>query len=99
LPRNEPGLLKKILTTVGGICLILLGIVGLLLPILQGILLIIAGLGLLSIGNERVRAWIGRLKKKYGGGESGSRGMRINIFSRKRSIQSSEDTGVRKESE
>ncbi|NIQ40166.1 MAG: hypothetical protein GTN81_16515 [Proteobacteria bacterium] len=87
------------LTTVGGICLILLGIVGLFLPILQGILLIIAGLGLLSIGNERVRDWVGRLKKKYGWGESGFRGMKTNFFSRKRSIENPENGGVRKESE
>jgi uncharacterized membrane protein YbaN (DUF454 family) len=65
LAKNAPGLLKKILINIGGMALILLGIIGLFLPVLQGVLLIIAGFGLLSIGNERVRRWIDAVGKKY----------------------------------
>lgn len=65
LTENAPGPLKKVVIHVGGISLILLGIVGLFLPILQGILLIVGGVGLLSIGNERVRKWIVALKRRY----------------------------------
>lgn len=49
----------------GGVTLILLGVVGLFLPVLQGILLIIGGLGLLSISNSGLRKWIADLEKRY----------------------------------
>ena len=52
--ENRPGLLKKTLLHIAGIGLILLGIVGLFLQVLQGVLMILAGIGLLSMGNERV---------------------------------------------
>jgi hypothetical protein len=63
--RSSRGLVKKILIHVGGIGLIFLGVVGLFLPFLQGIFLIIAGIGLLSTGNQGVRKWVKELGKKY----------------------------------
>ena len=45
----------KILRIVAGVLLVLLGIIGLVLPILQGILLIVLGLGLLSVDISAVR--------------------------------------------
>jgi len=63
--RSSRGLVKKILIHIGGIGLIVLGVVGLFLPFLQGILLIVAGIGLLSTGNHGVRKWVEALGKKY----------------------------------
>ena len=65
LAKHSPPLVKKVLLHIAGISLILLGIVGLFLPILQGVLLILAGLSLLSMGNEGVRRWINDLEKRY----------------------------------
>ena len=65
LAGSAPGLLKKIILHIAGIGLILLGIVGLFLPVLQGILMIIAGVGLLSMGNEGVRRWVEGLGNRY----------------------------------
>ena len=42
----------KLLKKIAGISLVVLGIIGLFLPILQGILLILAGLFLLDIKKE-----------------------------------------------
>lgn len=52
----------KILKRVIGIILIGLGIVGLFLPILQGILLILAGLFLMEIKVEDIKKWFKKLK-------------------------------------
>ncbi len=52
----------KILKRVIGIFLIGLGIVGLFLPILQGILLILAGLFLMEIKVEDIKKWLKKLK-------------------------------------
>ncbi len=65
MAENNLGPLKRILLHVAGIGLILLGIVGLVLPVLQGILMIMAGIGLLSMGNEGVRRWVTGLGKRY----------------------------------
>ena len=51
--------LKKIL----GWTLIIIGIIGLFLPILQGILFIIAGSALL--GNTRIKDWFVKQQEKY----------------------------------
>ncbi|MBI3036035.1 hypothetical protein HYY71_06980 [Candidatus Woesearchaeota archaeon] len=51
-------LLKKIL----GIALIALGIIGLFLPILQGILLILAGLFLMGIKIDDIKKWLKKVK-------------------------------------
>jgi uncharacterized protein YqgC (DUF456 family) len=46
---------RKIVDWIAGVGLILLGIAGLVLPILPGVLLIIAGLAILSSHSELVR--------------------------------------------
>ena len=45
-----------------GVALIGVGIIGLFLPILQGILMIIAGLLLLGVKKEQIREWLRKLK-------------------------------------
>lgn len=52
----------KILKNMAGITLIGVGIIGLFLPILQGILLIIAGLLLMGVKKEQIRNWFKKLK-------------------------------------
>lgn len=85
LAKNDPGLLKKAIFTIGGISLILLGIFGIFLPVLQGILLIIGGLGLLSIGNEGVREWINDLGKRYPRQTSVFKKIKMKILHEKKS--------------
>ena len=52
----------KILKNIAGITLIGIGIIGLFVPILQGILLILAGLLLMGIKMEQVKNWFRKLK-------------------------------------
>ncbi len=94
MAKGDPGLPKKLLTTVGGIILILLGIVGLFLPILQGILLIVAGLGVLSIGNERLRKWLARMKKRLLHRETRSEGLKNRISPQKKAFHSYGNSGL-----
>lgn len=49
---------------IAGYTLLGLGIIGLFTPFLQGILLILAGLGL--IDNKRLNEFFDKMKKKYG---------------------------------
>ncbi|MBS3105963.1 hypothetical protein J4234_06950 [Candidatus Woesearchaeota archaeon] len=52
----------KILKNAAGVVLIGIGIVGIFLPIVQGVLLIIAGLYLMGIKVDDVRKWFKSLK-------------------------------------
>ena len=52
----------KILKRIIGVALIAVGIIGLFLPILQGVLMIIAGLLLLGIKKEQIKKWIKKLE-------------------------------------
>ena len=52
----------KIFKKIAGVILIAIGIIGLFLPIIQGILLIIAGLLLMGINKEQIRNWFKKLK-------------------------------------
>ena len=52
----------KIFKKIAGITLIILGIIGLFVPILQGVLMIIAGLLLMGIKKEQIRKWFKKLK-------------------------------------
>ncbi len=52
----------KIFKRIAGIILIIIGVIGLFLPIIQGVLLIIAGLLLLGVKKEQVKEWIKKLK-------------------------------------
>ncbi len=55
----------RIVRIVAGVLLVIVGIVGLVLPILQGILFIVLGLGLLSVDIPAVRRLRDRLKQWY----------------------------------
>ena len=57
--------LKRLALTIAGWTLIALGIVGLFLPILQGILFLAAGLVLLSFVSPRMRLLRQRLVSRY----------------------------------
>ena len=52
----------KMFKNIAGVILIGLGIVGLFLPILQGILLILAGLFLMEIKVDDIKKWFKKLK-------------------------------------
>ena len=52
----------KILKRILGVILIAIGVIGLFLPILQGVLMIMAGLFLMGIKVEDVKKWFERLK-------------------------------------
>ena len=49
-----------------GVLLLVLGVVGLFLPFLQGILFLIMGLSLLSSESERAKAWLHYLERRVG---------------------------------
>lgn len=52
----------KILKNTAGITLISIGIIGLFVPILQGVLLILAGLFLMGIKVEDIKKWFKKLE-------------------------------------
>ena len=58
---------KRVLTLVLGWALVLLGIAGLVLPFLQGVIFLFAGLYLLSRESKTARYWLDRLKSRYPG--------------------------------
>jgi uncharacterized membrane protein YbaN (DUF454 family) len=64
---------KRVISIVIGFSVVLLGIVGLFLPVLQGIVLIVAGLAIL--GTEFV--WAKRLMKRF---ETGANNFKNSIF-------------------
>jgi uncharacterized membrane protein YbaN (DUF454 family) len=49
-----------------GVLLVALGVVGLFLPVLQGILFLIMGLSLLSTESSRAKAWLHYLEQRAG---------------------------------
>ena len=49
-----------------GVLLLVLGVIGLFLPFLQGILFLIMGLSLLSSESPRAKAWLHYLQHKAG---------------------------------
>jgi uncharacterized membrane protein YbaN (DUF454 family) len=51
---------------VAGVALLVLGVIGLFLPFLQGILFLIMGLSLLSTESPRARAWLRYLRERTG---------------------------------
>lgn len=52
----------KILKNMAGVALIGIGVIGLFLPIIQGVLLIMAGLFLMGIKINDVKKWLKSLK-------------------------------------
>ena len=49
-----------------GVLLLVLGVIGLFLPFLQGILFIVMGLSLLSTESDRAKAWLEHLQRRVG---------------------------------
>jgi len=58
--------LRRPLKITAGVLLLVLGIVGLFLPFLQGILFIVMGLSLLSTESDRAKAWLHYLQRRVG---------------------------------
>ena len=58
-------MLKRIGVTLVGVLLIVVGILGLALPILPGIVLIVAGLAVLGTEFERPRRWVAKLRERF----------------------------------
>jgi uncharacterized membrane protein YbaN (DUF454 family) len=58
--------LWRIARITAGIALLVLGVIGLFLPFLQGILFLIMGLTLLSAESERAKAWLEWLQRRSG---------------------------------
>jgi len=58
--------LWRIARITAGIALLILGVIGLFLPFLQGILFLIMGLTLLSTESERAKAWLEWLQERSG---------------------------------
>ena len=56
---------KRAILDIFGWFFAIIGVVGLLLPVLQGILFLIIGLYLLSLNSEWFNGRLGRLLKKY----------------------------------
>jgi uncharacterized membrane protein YbaN (DUF454 family) len=57
-----------------GVLLLVLGVIGLFLPFLQGILFLIMGLSLLSTESPRAKAWLHYLQERTAGRPAGSHG-------------------------
>jgi len=57
--------MKRIIRYVSGITLLVLGVIGLFVPILQGILMIIAGLLIFAPESKLIQKMIEKLRKKY----------------------------------
>lgn len=83
----ELSLRVRITLMVLGWLMVLLGIVGIFLPILQGFAFIFIGLVMLSIASERVHGWLERLLRRSPGIQQRYQGLRQRLhlkFSRKK---------------
>jgi len=76
--------MKRIARLLAGIVFIVLGIIGLFLPVLQGILFILAGLLLLAPYSYHVRRLLSALKRKYPRVYEKSRGLKARFTARKK---------------
>ena len=56
---------KRVVVLVVGWTFLGLGVLGLFLPVLQGILFIMIGLAILSSRSKMVKAWLKRLEEKH----------------------------------
>ena len=57
--------IRRVLILIIGWLMIVVGIVGLFLPILQGVLFILLGLAILSRESEVARRWLQRGRQRY----------------------------------
>jgi uncharacterized membrane protein YbaN (DUF454 family) len=65
LGNNELDSIKKIGLLIIGWLFVVLGIIGLFLPILQGILFILIGLAILSTRSEIIKRFLKNLEERY----------------------------------
>ena len=57
--------IKRSLVVVSGLLFLVLGLIGLVLPFLQGFLFLTIGLILLSISSTRVRGWVEKHTRRF----------------------------------
>ena len=62
--NRDYGFLKKCLFVVGGLVLVIIGIIGLILPVLIGVPFLIAGLSMLSVVFKPLRKWVNSCEAK-----------------------------------
>ena len=62
MPRKQ---IRRIVVLMVGWALIALGVVGLFLPVLQGVLFILLGLYVLSRESKTARRWLDRLRARH----------------------------------
>lgn len=74
--------IKRILLMVAGWACLALGIAGLFLPFLQGILLIMIGLGILSTEYAWAHRWVTRLKDRFPGADRQFQRVRSKVLKR-----------------
>lgn len=60
-----PKKVKRALVLFGGVVFVILGIIGLALPFLQGFLFLLIGLIFLSLSSKTIRAWIEVHTRKF----------------------------------
>jgi uncharacterized membrane protein YbaN (DUF454 family) len=58
-------MVKRVALIVAGWALLLLGAVGLLLPVLPGVLFLVVGLSILSVEYEWARRWVVALRRRF----------------------------------
>ena len=73
---------KRLAVLILGWALIGFGVVGLFVPILQGILFIMLGLYVLSRESRRARSWLDKLSERYPNIHSKVRRLKERIMSR-----------------
>jgi uncharacterized protein len=66
-PRKPTHPVWRITKVIAGLCLLVLGIAGLFLPILQGVLFIFLALALLATESRRVQVLLDTLKRRHPG--------------------------------
>ena len=59
------GKVKRVIITIVGISFLILGVIGLVLPFLQGFLFLFIGVVLLSLVSTRIRAWLEMHTRKH----------------------------------
>ena len=57
--------IKRIIVLIAGIVLIILGLLGLVLPVLQGVIFLIVGLLLVSLCFPKVRIWMQKYTERH----------------------------------
>jgi uncharacterized protein len=65
MPRTNRERLERLLLLTLGWALVALGVVGLFLPVLQGVLFILAGLSILSHESKTAQRWLERLRRRF----------------------------------